>query len=142
MRRLLSIVIGVVLLGIAEARPTTDLDRLQGTWMPKDGTFDGAPAPLEVLRDRQWVIRGDQLEEIVKGRRESRATIKVDAAQKPAAIDLAYTEGQGKGLTGSGIYQMDSDTLVVCIIVPGARPTDFAAPRGSGRALLVFKRAK
>jgi uncharacterized protein (TIGR03067 family) len=115
---------------------------MQGTWLPKDGTFDGAAAPPEVLRDRQWVIRGDQLEEIVKGRRENRATIKLDATQKPAAMDLVYTEGQGRGQTGSGIYQMDSDTLVVCMIVPGTRPTEFAAPRGTGRALLVFKRAK
>jgi uncharacterized protein (TIGR03067 family) len=142
MRRLLAMAVCVLLLSFVQARPTTDLDRLQGTWLPKDGTFDGAPAPVEVLRNRQWVIRGDQLEEINRGRRERRATIKLDSSQKPAAFDLEYTEGDARGLIGSGIYETDSDTLVVCMMVPGARPTEFAAPRGSGRALLVFKRAK
>jgi uncharacterized protein (TIGR03067 family) len=134
----------VLLLSVVQARPGNALDPLQGTWLPLDGTFDGVAAPAEVLKDRQWVIRGDQLEEIVKGRRENRATLKVDTTPKNWAIDVTYTEGQARGLSGTGIYQMDKsgDTLVVCLMLPGERPTEFTAMRGSGRALLVFKRAK
>src|SRR4051794_38067242 len=138
MSRRTCVIVLVLLLGVGQAQPGNILDELQGTWLPTGATFDGTPAPAEVLKDRQWVIRGDQLEEIVKGRRESRATIKLDATQKIWALDLAYTEGPGKGLTGSGIYQMDKtgDMLVVCLMLPGPRPTEFDAPQGSNRALI------
>jgi uncharacterized protein (TIGR03067 family) len=119
-----------------------DLDKLQSTWIPSSAMFDGASAPAEVLKERLWVIAGDQLSELNKGRRERKATLLLDPAKKPAAFDLTYTEGDAKGQTGHGIYKIDGDTLTVCMALPGERPKDFTTKRGDGLALLVFKRAK
>jgi uncharacterized protein (TIGR03067 family) len=123
-------------------KPPTDLDRLQGTWVPSSAVLDGAEAPADLLKDRQWVIAGNQLSELNKERRERRATLVVDGTKKPAAFDMAYIDGDAKGLMGRAIYKLDGDSLTVCMALPGERPTEFASKRGSGLALLVFKRAK
>ena len=124
-------------------KPATDLDKLQGTWVPTSAVFGGAEARPELLKDRLWVITGDQLAELNKGRRESRATLTVDGAKKPAAIDVAYIDGMAKGVMLRGIYKIEGDMLTVCTdTLPGERPTEFVSKSGSGTALMVFKRAK
>ncbi len=125
-----------------QGKPATDLDKLQGTWVPSSAVFDGAEFSTDQLKERLWVIAGDQLSELNKGRRERRATLVVDGAKKPASLDVAYNDGDAKGLMGRAIYKLDGDSLTVCMAVPGQRPTEFASKRGDGLALLVFKRAK
>src|ERR1700732_2816891 len=88
-----------------QEKPATDLDRLQGTWVPSSAVFDGTEAPAELLKERLWVIAGNQLSELNKERRESRATLALDAAKKPAALDVTYTEGAAKGQSGRAIYK-------------------------------------
>jgi len=40
-----------------------------------------------------------------------------------------------------GIWKVEGDTLTICRARPGQqRPSEFTAPKGSGRELLVFKR--
>jgi uncharacterized protein (TIGR03067 family) len=119
-----------------------DLVPLQGTWVPAGAVFDGVDVPAELLKERLWVIAGDQLSEVNKGRRERRATLVIDAAKKPAALDVTYVEGDAKGQMGRAIYKLDGDTLTVCMALPGDRPTEFASKSGGGLALMTFKRAK
>jgi uncharacterized protein (TIGR03067 family) len=145
MRRALPFVFAILVLVPEmdiQAKPSSDLDKLKGTWLPSSAMFDGAAAPPEVLKDRAWVIAGNQLAEMNNGRRERKATLVVDAAKEPATLDVAYSEGEAKGLTGRGIWKLEGDTLTVCLAVSGDRPTQFATKRGDGLALLVFQRAK
>ena len=147
MLRASSIAVAAILLFVAvlpgQDKPVTDLDRLQGTWVPASAVFDGTEAPAEILKDLLWVIADNELSELNKGRRESRAKLALDAAKKPAAFDVTYTEGVAKGHTGHSIYKIEGDVLTVCMsALPGERPTEFASKRGDGSSLLVFKRAK
>jgi uncharacterized protein (TIGR03067 family) len=144
-RSLLTPAVVMLFLGNAlqgQDKPSTDLERLQGTWVPSAAAFDGTDAPAELLKERLWVIAGDQLAELNKGRREGRATLQIDAAKPPAALDVTYTDGPAKGQTGRAIYKIEGDLLTVCMALPGDRPVEFASKRGEGLALLVFKRAK
>ncbi len=53
------------------------------------------------------------------------------------------TEGKDKGKTALGIYDFTDDTREVCLAPVGKmRPTEFAAPSGSGNILAILKRVK
>jgi len=68
---------------------------------------------------------------------------KLDPSKKPPEIDLTITDGEFKGKTFPGIYQLDGDTLKLCRAQPGQeRPTEFASKKGSDTIFLTLKRAK
>lgn len=61
-----------------------------------------------------------------------------------AALDTEVTAGDQKGKTIQGIYEIDGDTLRVCVVLPGKgeRPTEFSGKGGSGCNLTVYERQK
>jgi RNA polymerase sigma factor (sigma-70 family) len=72
---------------------------------------------------------------------------KLDRATTPKSIDLIPQEGPAKGKTLRGIYSLEGDQLKICYVSPSipepekkARPSEFAAKKGSGNVLLVFRR--
>jgi uncharacterized protein (TIGR03067 family) len=79
------------------------------------------------------------------GPETEKGTFKIDPKAKPATIDLMITEGRGKGKTQLGIYQLDGDTLKICMADEGAkdRPTKFASAKGEAEMVLfTLKRKK
>ena len=121
-----------------------DLQAFKGTWRLSFKEEDGKKFSVEEIKDviatangkgRVSVRRGDK---VIGG-----GTIKLDPTKKPRAIDITFTEGEGKGKTALGIYEIESDTFRVCIARPGdERPAEFSAEAGSGRTLVVYKREK
>ena len=68
----------------------------------------------------------------------SEGTIKLDASQKPAALDFIPTQG-----TTLAIYQFDGDKLKTCVAVPGGkRPREFRTKDGSTDTLIVYEKVK
>lgn len=123
-----------------------ELKAISGTWRPVSVETDGMKVSEDRLKetvqtrgeDGKVVIRvGDKvvLEGTVK---------KVDATKSPKTIDTEVTLGENKGKTVQGIYEVDGDTLRICVALPGKaeRPTEFTAKAGSNWSLAVYKRAK
>jgi uncharacterized protein (TIGR03067 family) len=127
-----------------EAAVTKDLEAFRGSWRLISREADGKKSSEEEIKDTIVTIdglgklsarRGDKL--IAEG------TLKLGPTKKPKTIDLAITEGERKGQTHLGIYEIEGDTFRVCRARPGGeRPADFSAKAGSGRTLIVFKRNK
>jgi uncharacterized protein (TIGR03067 family) len=71
-----------------------------------------------------------------------KAKLKLDPSKKPRAIDLTITEGENKGKSILGIYQLDKDGLKWCTASAGddERPTGFTSKSGSNIALYTFKK--
>jgi uncharacterized protein (TIGR03067 family) len=119
-----------------------DLDKLQGTWtfvsMERDGQAvpQGDPGPTITFDGDKFAVKaGDQVLQA--------GTQTVDPSKKPKAVDSKVTEGEGKGTTMLGIYEIDGDSLKACFDTEGKkRPTEFKTAAGSGHMLVVLKRAK
>jgi uncharacterized protein (TIGR03067 family) len=84
--------------------------------------------------DGGWGVR-------VEGKVAARGTSRIDPAKRPKAIDLTPTEGEHKGQTARGIYEVEGDTLKICFAEPDKpRPTEFTGKTEA--TLAVFKRGK
>jgi uncharacterized protein (TIGR03067 family) len=77
------------------------------------------------------------LARVGKRQPEQRGRFKLDPSRSPKAYDLTTPEG----LVIRGIYELDGDTLKVCLSAPGdERPTAMKTTLDDGRTLIVYKR--
>jgi uncharacterized protein (TIGR03067 family) len=123
-----------------------ELKALAGTWRPVFSETDGNKAPEERLKESS--MTRDETGKVI-GRRGDMIVLEarvkqIDASKKPKTIDNEVTAGDQKGKTIQGIYEIDGDTLRVCVVLPGRgeRPTEFSGRAGSGCNLTVYKREK
>jgi uncharacterized protein (TIGR03067 family) len=120
-----------LLLGTAvadEAKP-----ELTGTFQAVAVTREGKDEPASVVSAISLKINGDELIFSVKDKNFP-AKFKVDPKAKPAAIDIAPSEGPEKGRTFLGIYRFEKDELQIAFAERGERPTQF---KGEDGILLV-----
>ena len=88
---------------------------------------------LEKSGDK-WTVRVD-------GQVVQAGTHKFNPAKKPAQVDAVVTEGEDKGNTMLGIYELKADTLKVCFDPKRKeRPADFTSK--AGRMTAVVEREK
>jgi uncharacterized protein (TIGR03067 family) len=121
-----------------------DLRTFKGTWRLSYKEVDGKKFSEEEIKDLIGTVDGSGKVTVRRGDKVVGAgTIKLDPTRKPKAIDVTFTEGDRKGTTALGIYEIDSDVFRVCLPRAGdERPDDFSARAGSGRTLIVYKREK
>lgn len=121
-----------------------ELDKLQGTWVATAGEAGGQQYPDEQLKAMKFVVEGNKYTFTTKDTAEhpEKGTLKPDPAANPKALDIEITDGPDQGKSQKAIYDLEGDTLKVCVASPGAdRPTEMSAkPQGQG--LLTFKRQK
>jgi uncharacterized protein (TIGR03067 family) len=140
MRSLLCLVgFGVACLVAAAANadgPSDELKKFEGIWLVESATRDGKPA--EDWKDAQLVFAGDKM--TFKGPKgEQKHIYKVDPSKKPTAIDFAFAKKDPSLAPQLGIYELDGNTLKLCIGPVDQRPTEFSDKKG---LLAVLKRKK
>jgi uncharacterized protein (TIGR03067 family) len=136
------------LLAVGDAKDeaiTKERKKFEGTWQVvslevdgnKVGEADARKITVINAADGTWTVEAD-------GTVVARGTRVIDPTKKPRAVDLTVTEGQDQGKTLHGIYEFSGDdTRKVCLAPAGKeRPTEFAAPSGSGHILAVLNRVK
>jgi uncharacterized protein (TIGR03067 family) len=149
---------------IKRATSTTaqkELAKLEGTWEIVEGAWDGQPIPQERTRNNRVVIRNEMLQwkriNPDGEKEEDEFHVLLNVQQRPFAIDLkemprwAIEKGQTTPLvyelqeqTTLGIYDLEGDTLRICLSLPQARhrPTSFTTEKGSRDFSYSLKRAK
>jgi uncharacterized protein (TIGR03067 family) len=118
-----------------------ELAKMQGEWSMVSGERDGQEFGKDIVDGAKRMVKGDQVTITVNEQVFLKARITIDPTKKPRTIDYTPTEGDNKGQTMKGIYELTGDTAKFCTAQPGAeRPTDFTAKEGSGRTLSVWKK--
>ena len=128
------------------AAPVSD-DRAisAGHWDVVAVEWDGKPVDPEFLAMLRVAYRADGSWSVLFKRlpvAEGKSTNRQD--QFPKTFEMQTLGSQG--ITASrytGIYRLDGDTRVLCIVPDGKpRPDGFSAPRRSGRMLVTLRRAR
>jgi uncharacterized protein (TIGR03067 family) len=117
---------------------TSDKDKLQGAWKVVSGVKGGKDMPAEMLKSVEMSFVGDKM--VVKNNNmQAEFPFKIDATKKPKEMDITLPDGK----TGTGIYELDGDTLKVAHGEVGdPRPKDFTSKEGSNVTVTVMKREK
>jgi uncharacterized protein (TIGR03067 family) len=117
------------------------LKKIQGTWKFTSQEMDGKPLPSEEVAKHTITFTGNKWSVRQDGKVVQAGTHKFDPTKKPGQVDAAVTEGEDKGNTMLGIYELKGDTMKVCFDPMGKeRPTAFSSK--SGRMTAVVERQK
>lgn len=120
------------------------LEALKATWAFASFETNGQKAPDDAIKNFKLTVSGDEMTFKIGG--EVKLTVKqLDPSTSPRIIDLEFKDGPQKGDVFEGIYQVDGDTLKICLhATPNIkqRPTEFTGKENSNQILIVFKREK
>jgi uncharacterized protein (TIGR03067 family) len=117
------------------------LRALEGEWHFEALQVDGHNMPRAMLGHSTLLFDGDRFRmESPDANYDGRLVI--DATPKPMRLDIAFIEGPEAGNSSYGIFQLDGDSLTICLgLVGSSRPTAFTTAAGSGHALEQLRRA-
>src|SRR5437773_1028401 len=139
------IVVGLVLaFGAVKAADDADKDKekLQGAWQPISAIEKGKEQSKEDLKERKITFKGDKIT-VKHGEKVHDVTFKLDPSKKPKEIDVTGKDDDGKDRMMKGIYELNDDTLKVCLDMEGGdRPSKFDSPEGSNLIFVTLKRDK
>jgi uncharacterized protein (TIGR03067 family) len=118
-----------------------DPAKLVGKWQYVSGVKNGEKIAEDNLKE-PVIITKDKI--TLKGKELFVFKYEIDAAKKPAAIELEMLESPfGAGAKAAGIIELKGDELRLCYAaMGGAAPKTFESKEGSQAHLFVLKRAK
>jgi uncharacterized protein (TIGR03067 family) len=122
-------------------RPTKQ-DSIEGEWIlvsrlvggRQDAKGDDTTSRF-VITSNRWVIQN------AGGGKPSEWDLQLDRPAKPPAITI-YPIGDPKTPNFSGIYKLEEDSLTICYVFKGERPTKFESPAGTDIRLMTLKRVR
>jgi uncharacterized protein (TIGR03067 family) len=121
-----------------------DRARSAGRWRVAAVEWDGKPVDDTLLSLLQVDYRADGSWSVFfKSIPVAEGTSVNHADESPKTFEMATHGSDGvEPRRYAGIYRIDGDTRVLCIVPDGQRrPTDFSAPRRTGRMLVTLRRA-
>jgi uncharacterized protein (TIGR03067 family) len=120
-----------------------ELTKLEGTWATVSIEAAGQEVTDEdKIKMRKLTTKGDKYT-LKVGDETVQGTIEINPGKKPTTIDVKPNSGTNKGKTLLGIYELDGDSLRICLAPPGKdRPTTFTTAAENGHQLVIYKREK
>jgi uncharacterized protein (TIGR03067 family) len=120
-------------------KPADAMAALKGSWKVADslqaGTGDFLKPFRKGIKPADAVkVDGDKLVFLLGAEVLSEFSVKVDASQSPPTIDLV-----SGGKTYLGIYELDGDTLRICLVEGKQRPKDVKGTKEGSKSVLALK---
>jgi RNA polymerase sigma factor (sigma-70 family) len=117
-----------------------DQQKILGTWAYVSVEVKGEKRPEEEVKEAKLIFAPEGKFTAMSKGKEMGGTYKLDPAKKPKEITTTNDDGK----THLGIYELDGDTLTICMHQEdGAdRPTEFATKADTKVVLVVLKREK
>ena len=135
----------------AIAGDADDAKKLQGAWEIVELIAYGKKVDFDTIKGAKFIFAGNKLtlQMPAKARLEELVpatySFKLDPKKNPAEVDLTVLDGNHKGVTSPGIYELKDGTLRWCQSdAPKAseRPKVFTSPEKSSIYLFTFRRTK
>ena len=134
------------LLGADEAKQSgqskKDLDQMQGNWQAAAVTVKGRSHGAEGVKEIKLIVKKEEYRVQVGGKDHVSAKLVLRADKKPKEVDLVLETGP----VYKGIYEIDGDTLNVCLSLSSdadsERPKELRSELGSPTALFSWQRTK
>ena len=116
-------------------------EKWQGTWIGQSAEADGENLPESQAKSKKLVVTGDNYI-YTMGDVKEEGTIKLDPSKSPKEYASQITEGENKGKSVLGVYELQGDTLTICFSFPGSteRPTQMGTKPGSRTRRTTYKR--
>jgi len=142
MRAFALVLAGVALFGVTAADDAKEdavrkeLEALKGSWTVVSADRDGKKFTDEQLKDLRLVYAGDRATVKNGDKVLFVGTVKLDPGKKPKTIDATQTsDGENKGKTFLGIYEVDGDTLKCARPSPPGRTGPRSSPPSRAAAI-------
>ena len=122
-----------------------DLAQMQGVWNVTELVEKGEKLPAKDLTPVKVVILASKMTLTDNGVFREEITLKFNATtQKIKAIDFVYTKGPNTGKSERGIYEINGDTIKICVneTQNGGRPVAFVSTKNNGCSVAVLQRVK
>lgn len=98
---------------------------LKGTWKVTSIGGNGKSLPDEQLAGMKVTISGKRFTTKKGAKVIEEAKITADTSKEPRTLDLAFTQGELKGQTVLGIFELNDNVLRIALGEPGKpRPTE------------------
>jgi uncharacterized protein (TIGR03067 family) len=119
-----------------------DLALLHGEWRIVSWETEGEKVPREKLGDNRLKFEGDEYSQSAGIETIERGKVVLKPSESPKTLDFIIKEGDDKGKTQLGIYELEGDTLKICVNKAGSteRPTSFTTKPNSQMTSVVLKR--
>jgi uncharacterized protein (TIGR03067 family) len=105
---------------------------LQGEWEIISAESNGEPPPPGLLDEAKFAFSGDKLTLLGKD-----GTFELDASKSPRQID--FIRGNSRQI---GIYELDEDSLKLCVGPSDDRPKEFKTKPRTDHSLFMLRRKK
>jgi uncharacterized protein (TIGR03067 family) len=137
--RLLVLLLGVLTMAVALAKPANDAKLLEGDWAPTKWTLAGSTTPPPDMAKMKLILKDGQYV-FVEGPSVDSGSFTLKADKEPKEMDIVGVKGPNAGRTIPSIYRIKKDQLTICYGLDGHRPSSFDSPKKSMILLIVFSR--
>jgi uncharacterized protein (TIGR03067 family) len=115
-----------------------DQEAILGTWRIEKASLGGMELPADQREKTLFEFKKDQVI-LHRGGTKEPAEYSLNPSKKPAEIRIKPKNEPA----GEGIYELNGDTLKICIVRDGRkRPTTFESKDGNEAILMILKREK